>query len=108
MPVNVWIETLDIKPIIVLDHDIDISSETGIEEFEDIKSRVTTVLKTSLYYVSDEEYAAMDRTDPDFKPNVQLHTVMKWLEESGSPEQYSENLNYLYNWADDHRVWLGA
>lgn len=107
MPVNVWHETLDIKTHIVLDHNIDMSTEAGIAEFERIKAEVTAVLKTSFYFVSDEEYATMDRLDPDLKPNVQLRTIIKWLEEAGDPQKYTDELHYLYNWADEFRVWLG-
>lgn len=105
MPTNVWVETLDIKPHISLDHDI--NTEEGIAEFEGIKPKVTSVLKESIFYLSDEEYAEISKTDPDYKPVFELRTIIKWLEEAPSPEKYTKELQQLYHWADENRVWLG-
>ena len=107
MPTNVWVETLDIKPHISLGRNIDWSTEEGITEFEGIVSKVSEVLKQSIFYVSDEEFMKMDRLDDKNKAIVQLRTIIQWLEEAGSPDKYSSELRYLYHWADENRVWLG-
>lgn len=107
MPTNTWYETLDIKQHIELDHNIDISTEEGIAEFEEIKSKVTEVLKGSLYYITDEELAELSKDSEDYRPVRQLRTIIEWLEGAGSPEKYTQELGYLYNWADEFRIWLG-
>ncbi|MFD4858362.1 hypothetical protein [Streptomyces atratus] len=107
MPVNVWHETLDIKQHIVLDHNIDIQTEEGLAEFEAIKPKVTEVLKKSMFYISDEEFAALDKESSSYKPVWQLRTIIKYLEEAPTPEKYSTDLDLLYFWADENRVWLG-
>jgi hypothetical protein len=108
MPTNVWVETLDIKQHIVLDHNIDMNTEEGIAEFEAIKPKVTAVLKESMFYVSDADFEAMDKESDDYTAAYQLRTAVKWLEEAGSPEKYSQELEYLYDWADKNRIWLGG
>ncbi|UQA91357.1 hypothetical protein [Streptomyces halobius] len=107
MPTNVWVETLDIKKHIVLDHNIDMSTEDGIAEFEGIVSKVSDVLKHSNFYVSDVEFEKLDRMADENKAIVQLRTIIGWLEESGSPGKCTDELQYLYHWADENRVWLG-
>ncbi|MFJ1700462.1 hypothetical protein ACIOHC_36325 [Streptomyces sp. NPDC088252] len=108
MPVNVWHEEIDIKKFITLDHDIDTSTDAGVSKFEEIKNQVTAALQESMFYRSPEQLALLPRSAAERGPALVLANIIEWLEGAVTPKQYNQELQHLYNWADENRVWLGA
>jgi hypothetical protein len=61
--------------------------------FEQVRDQVVAVLKADEAY-SSEDYTFIELVDE--------------LAETNESDYFDAVMYYLYNWADDHRVWFGG
>lgn len=108
-PVNVWNESLDINQHLDAARGLDLDTNKGLAQFEEVKEAVCGELRKSRHYRTDEQLQQM-RSGPytdERGEALVLANLIKDLSEAGSVEQFDRELHYVYLWGDDRRVWLG-
>jgi hypothetical protein len=106
LPINKWAERINIAQY--TENPVDDSTDEGHARFLQVRDSVVSELKKLRAWMPLEDIRKLDREDPRRGEALVIQYLVKDVAEANSVADFDRHMEYIYHWADEHRVWLSG